>query len=256
MLTAFRYGVRLNGSILQGPELISFCDMRKRSYLAPPPRSITPPVETIASSSSDSITHPTPSSTSAWSTWSAHPEGADAAQSPSASVNPSSSTFQAWNVDEHDIQDENSIVAEKIRDSGLLPWLREFAALFRKYHAMLKVSPSFDGSLSKRFVSTACPDPFCGDNGPAPENFIAAFCTSNGAGAAIKHYHIPARFLSPAPPRKKNQECLILDGPHRGLIRTLVSCSAKHANVKISITPTTTVTLRFDQICLVELMRS
>lgn len=139
---------------------------------------------------------------------------------------------------------------------GPLPWLREFALLFRKYHVMLKVSLSFDGLLSKRFVSTACPDPFCGDNGPAPENSIAAFCTSNGAGAAIKHYHIPARFLSPAPPWKKNQECLILDGPHRGLIRTLVLCSAKHANVKISITPTITITLRFDQICLVELMRS
>ncbi|KAG1836179.1 hypothetical protein DFJ58DRAFT_847121 [Suillus subalutaceus] len=241
---ATRYGVRLNRVMLEGPDMTSFCEMRKRSFLAPPPCSITPPVETLPSSSSASMTGPIPSSSNVWSSWSAHPGGVDAAQDPLLSIQPSSSTLQPWSVDKNDTQDSNDATAEKLRDSGPLPWLREFSSLFRKYHAMLKVSPSFDGSLSKQFVSTSCPDPFCGDNGPAPEDFVAAFCTSNGAGAAMKHYHIPARYLSPAPPRKKNQECLILDGPHRGLIRTLVSCSAKHANVKINIMPTAAVTLR------------
>ncbi|KAG1867358.1 hypothetical protein F4604DRAFT_1927661 [Suillus subluteus] len=197
---ATRYGVRLNGAMLEGPDMASFCEMRKRSFLAPPPHSITPPVETLPSSSSASMTGPIPSSSNVWSSWSAHPGGVDAAQDPLSSVQPSSSTFQLWIVDKNDTQDSNDATAEKLRDSAIM-------------------------------------DPFC---------------TSNGAGAAMKHYHIPTRYLSPAPPQKKNQECLILDGPHCGLIRTLVSCSAKHANVKINITPMAAITLRFDQICLVE----
>ncbi|KAG2048983.1 hypothetical protein BDR06DRAFT_1012510 [Suillus hirtellus] len=31
-----RYGMRLNGMVLEGPEMIAFCDMWKRSFLAPP----------------------------------------------------------------------------------------------------------------------------------------------------------------------------------------------------------------------------
>jgi len=140
--------------------------------------------------------------------------------------------------------------------AGPLPWLmtREFSSTFFRYHAMLKVSPVFDATLSKRFVSISCPDPFCGENGPAPEGCVAAYCTSNNTGAVTKHYHIPAIYLSPAPPRKKNQECLILDGAHRGLIRPVAKCSIKHSSAEFSITPTVTITLRFDQICLVEPM--
>jgi hypothetical protein len=134
---------------------------------------------------------------------------------------------------------------------------KEFAITFLTHHAVLKVSPSFmGGRLHKRFVSTACPDPFCGANGLAPENCIAAFCTSNGTGAAIQHYHIPAHDLSPAPPRKKNQICLILDGEHRGAILTIAKCNIKKNTVEMFSAPGTTntalVTLRFDQICLVE----
>ncbi|KAG1885840.1 uncharacterized protein F5891DRAFT_1201663 [Suillus fuscotomentosus] len=247
-----KYGKRLNGAMLEGPELISFCDMRKKSYLAPPCRSITPPPEKAPSSSLASNIGPIPSSSSGWSTWSGSSGGLDVTQDSSSSVNPISSTHQAWTIDQLDIQDNNDARAEQLKDSGPLPWLREFSSVFLKYHAMLKVSPIFDASLSKRFVSTTCPDPFCGENGPAPEDCVAAFCTSNSAGAAIKHYHIPAIYLSPAPPRKKNQECIILNGPHRGLVRHLASCSIKSSDVKINITPTVTVTLRFDQICLLE----
>jgi hypothetical protein len=196
--------------------------------------------------------------------------GLDVTEDPLSSTNHSSSTLQAWSVDQFDIQDSHDARAEKLKESGKfsmepsqsllilftgpLPWLKEFSSIFLKYHAMLKVSLIFDGSLSKRFVSTTCPDPFCGKNGPTPEGCIAVFCTSNSAGAAIKHYHIPAIHLSPAPPCKKNQECLILDGPHHGLVRSLASCSIKSSNVKIIITPMVTVTLHFDQICLLEPM--
>jgi hypothetical protein len=131
---------------------------------------------------------------------------------------------------------------------------KEFSSKLFTYHVLLKVSVRFlNGRLQKRFVSTACPDPFCGENGPAPEGCVAVFCTSNSAGAALEHYHIPVGDLSPAPPRKKNQECLILDGVHRGLIRTVSKCEITKKNtVEMKITPTLTVTLRSDQICLVE----
>ncbi|KAG1730044.1 hypothetical protein EDD22DRAFT_853049 [Suillus occidentalis] len=218
-----RYGVRLNGAMLEGQELASFCDMRKRSV---------------------------------WSTWPRSPGGLNLSQDLSLDTNPSSSTLQAWSVDQLDIQDSNDALADTIKDSGPIPWLKEFSSTFFKYHTMLKVSPVFDGLLSKQFVSTTCPDPFFGENGPAPEGCIAAFCTSNSAGAAMKHYHIPAIYLSPAPPRKKNQECFILDGPHCGLIQPLSSCSIKNSNININITPMVTVSLHFDQICLVEPIRS
>ncbi|KAG1790362.1 uncharacterized protein HD556DRAFT_1310750 [Suillus plorans] len=246
--TASRYGKRLNGAMLEGLELISFCDLRKRLYLAPPPQlqSITPPIEKVPSSSLASITDSVPSSSSMWSTWSASTEGADVAHGSSSSVNPNSesSTSDPQTVSELDVQDSP------------LAWLmtREFSSTFFKYHMMLKVSPIFDVSLSRRFVSMPCPDPFCGKNGPTPEGCIAAYCTSNNAGAILKHYHIPAIHLSPAPPCKKNQECLILDGPHRGLIQSVAKCSIKHSSAEFKIMPTVTVILHFDQICLVELM--
>lgn len=106
------------------------------------------------------------------------------------------------------------------------------------------------GKLHNRFVYAACPDPFLGENGPAPEGCVAVSCTSSRAGAERQHYHIPAKDLSPAPPRKKNQACLVLDGDHRGEILTVGKCNVKKNTVDMV---TTGVTLRFDQICLVEL---
>ncbi|KAG2086098.1 hypothetical protein BD769DRAFT_1397002 [Suillus cothurnatus] len=252
-----RYGMRLNGVMLQGPELVSFCDMRKRSYLVPPPRSVTPPAEKIPSSSSASITDSSLAPFNGWSTWSS---SVDVEHDPSSSVNPSSSsTLQAWSVDALDIRDSIEVRTEKIRDTGPLPWLmsKEFSSNLLGYHILFGVSAGFmHGKLQKRFVSTACPDPFCGENGPAPEGCVAVFCTSNSAGAALQHYHIPASDLSLAPPCKKNQECLILDGIHRGLIRIVSKCEITKKNtVDIQVTPTVTATLRSDQICLVERSR-
>ncbi|KAG2135610.1 hypothetical protein BD769DRAFT_1385495 [Suillus cothurnatus] len=112
---------------------------------------------------------------------------------------------------------------------------------WRKYETSVSVG-FMNGKLQKRFVSMACPDPFCGENGPAPEGCVAVFCTSNSAGTTLEHYHIPASDLSPAPPCKKNQECLILDGVHCRLIRTVTKCEITKKNtVDIKITPTVTV---------------
>jgi hypothetical protein len=133
---------------------------------------------------------------------------------------------------------------------------KEFALKLTQYHVVLKVSPSFmGGRLHNRFVLTACPDPFCDDNGPTPNGYVAVFCTSNGAGAALQHYHIAASDLSPAPPRKKNQQCLILDGDFRGEILTVAKCNMKKNTVEIVTTAHISTTLRFDQICLVEQRR-
>ncbi|KAG2028303.1 hypothetical protein BDR03DRAFT_1019990 [Suillus americanus] len=112
------------------------------------------------------------------------------------------------------------------------------------------------GRLHNRFVSTACPDPFLSLNGPAPDGCVAVFCSLNGAGAAIQHYHIPITDLSQAPPRKKNQECIVLDGSLRSSISTIAKCNLKKNTVDIAVTPSTLITLRFDQICLVEKSRA
>ncbi|KAG1858586.1 hypothetical protein C8R48DRAFT_775023 [Suillus tomentosus] len=233
-----RYGMRLNGAMLEGLELASFCEMRKRSYLAPPARSTTPPVEkeTNPSSSLISITGPNPAPSNVWSTWSASSEAE--APDPTSSIDPTSSTHDPWTVDAQDTE------AEKLPNSGPLPWLmsKEFSSKLLTYHVLLKVSPNFlRGRLYKRFVSTACPDPFCGENGPAPEGHVAAFCTSNGAGAAIEHYHIPASDLSPAHPRKKKQQCLILGGAHCGALGTVVNCWTKKQTVDLIINSAGTV---------------
>ncbi|KAG0703962.1 hypothetical protein DFH29DRAFT_874067 [Suillus ampliporus] len=196
-----------------------------------PPRSITPPVEDVPASTID----PTPSLSSAWSTWFARPENTDMTHNPTSSVNPSPSTNDPWTVDKQDIQDSNDARMCKLQDSTPIPWLmgKEFASKLFTYHAVLKVSPKFEGGwLAKRFVSTACPDPFCGENGPAPEGCVAIFCTSNHTGGKLQHRHIPAQDLSPASPRKKYQQCLVLDGAHCGLIITISKCSSANCTVE------------------------
>ena len=104
------------------------------------------------------------------------------------------------------------------------------------------------GRLSKRFVSTTCPDPFCGKNGPVPQGSVAVFCTSNSAGAAIQYYDIPVKDLSPAPPRKKQQYCLVLDGPCRGQVVVIMKCNSKNNTVTVNGLADP---LHFNQICLV-----
>ncbi|KAG2155024.1 uncharacterized protein EDB93DRAFT_1102015 [Suillus bovinus] len=247
---ATRYGMRLNGAMLEGPELASFCEMRRRSYLALPPRSTTPPVkqEQNPSSSLVSLTGPSPSPFNEWSTWSASSE-VDKTHDSTLSINPTSSIQDPWTVDAQDTEAENS------QDSGPLPWLmsKEFSLKFFTYHVLLKVSLNFLHSrLYKQFVSMACPDPFCGENGPALEGHVAVFCTSNSTGAAIEHYHIPASDLSPAHPHKKNQQCLLLGGVHCGALGTIVNCWTKKKAVDLRISATVTINVGFNQLCLVE----
>lgn len=248
--------------MLEGPDLVSFCDIRKRSYTTTTQhRSITPPpVQPPSGSADDSL--------SPWTTWTDNAEG-DRLLS---SVAPSSSKFDPWIINPEDIQDGIDARAENLLHSGKctieksnllliclaaapLPWLmgEEYSSTFLLHHAVLKVAVGFmGGRLHKRFVSTACPDRFCGVNGPAPENCVAVFCTSSNAGAAIQHYHIPTNDLSPAPPRKKNQQVFVLDGDYCGRVLIVTKCNVKKNTVEVTISPTTYVTLHFDQVCLVE----
>ncbi|KIK35814.1 hypothetical protein CY34DRAFT_95443 [Suillus luteus UH-Slu-Lm8-n1] len=109
--------------------------------------------------------------------------------------------------------------------------------------------------LYKHFVSMACPDPFCNENGPAPKGYVAIFCTSNNAGAVIKHHRIPTSNLSPAHSWKKNQQCLVLGGVHRGALETIVNCWTKKKVVDLRISVTVTIYVGLDQLCLVELSK-
>ncbi|KAG1843449.1 hypothetical protein DFJ58DRAFT_731565 [Suillus subalutaceus] len=171
-----RYGKRLNRAMLKGLD-------------------ITPPIEKVPSSSLASTTDSVSSSSSMWITWSASAGGTNVAQGPSSSINPNPepSTYDSWTVSELDAQNTINARAEKSSDNGPLARLmtRESSSTFFKYHAMLKVSPVFDVSLSRRLVSMSCSHPFCSENGSRPEGCVAAYCTSNNAGAIIKHYHIP-----------------------------------------------------------------
>ncbi|KAG1897337.1 uncharacterized protein F5891DRAFT_982725 [Suillus fuscotomentosus] len=127
------YGMRLNGAILEGPDLISFCDIRRRSYTTMPQhRSITPPPVRLPSSSSGR-------SLSSWTSWAADPEGI--VDHPLSSIAPSSSTFDRWIVNPEDTQDNIDTRAVSLQDSGLLPWLmsKEFSSTFLFHHVVLKV---------------------------------------------------------------------------------------------------------------------
>ncbi|KAG1765585.1 hypothetical protein EDD22DRAFT_845374 [Suillus occidentalis] len=137
-------------------------------------------------------------SSSAWTNWTTSPD--DQASSPLPSINPSTLTTNPnpWTVNTGDTLDNIDSRSEKLKE-GPLAWLmkKEFSSKLTTYHMMLKVSPSFmRGRLHNRFVSTACPDPFLSLNGPTPEGCVAVFCSSNGAGATIQHYHIPITDLS------------------------------------------------------------
>ncbi|KAG1794536.1 uncharacterized protein HD556DRAFT_1442725 [Suillus plorans] len=214
-----------------------------------PQRSITPPAVRLPSSSSASNLLP-------WTSWSSSLE--DIADHPPLSVTPGTSKFDPWIVNPEDTQDDIDTTTEKLPDNVALPWLmgKEYMSTFLLHHAVLKVSVGFmGGRLHKRFVSTACPDPFCGANGPAPENCVAVFCTSSNAGAAIQHYHIPAKDLSPAHPCKKNQRVFVLDGEYCGHIFTVRRCNVKKNTVEVTTSPTTYITLAFEQICLIEQAR-
>ncbi|KAG1779355.1 hypothetical protein EV702DRAFT_1195318 [Suillus placidus] len=209
---ATSYAMRLNGAIIEGHDLISFCEMRKKSFVTSQ-RSITPPPKASVPSSSNTDLGPSSLSPSnVRGSWSSSVEDNNTALDHSSSVN-TSLTFDPWTANNSDdirdcfetemekladtgslpfdpwtannsddICDRIEAEAEKLADPGPLPWLmnEEFSLMLSTYHVLLKVSASFmGGRLIDRFVSTACPDPFCGVNDPAPKGHVAAFCTSN-----------------------------------------------------------------------------
>ncbi|KAG2092151.1 uncharacterized protein F5147DRAFT_779772 [Suillus discolor] len=124
---ATRYGMRLNGAMLKGIDMLSFCKMQRRSYLAPKLRSVTPPPEKT--------------------TWTARPE--DQAGNPLPTVNPTclAAKPDAWTVDADDVLDSFDSRTEKLKE-GPLAWLmkKEFSSKFTIHHVMLKVSPSLMGA--------------------------------------------------------------------------------------------------------------
>ncbi|KAG2750986.1 hypothetical protein P692DRAFT_20727664, partial [Suillus brevipes Sb2] len=134
-------------------------------------------------------------------------------------------------------------------------WLKDFAVQFHAYHALFNVSAGFQGGkLIKRLAYSHCPDPFCGPNGLSPPGHISAWCTAKTAGGARVDYHIPVEFLTPAQPRKKNQECFIMHGQYRGGIRTVAKCNTKNRTVDLRLLPTSSIsiTVSVDDVCLVE----
>ncbi|KAG2034595.1 hypothetical protein BDR03DRAFT_984300 [Suillus americanus] len=234
------YGMRLNGAILERPALVSFCEIQKRLYITTmQPQSITPPPVQLLASSSTS----TDSSLLLWTFWTANPEST--AHHKSSSIIPSSSTYEPWIFNPQDAQDNIDAKADTLSNSGPLPWLmgKEYSSMLLLHHAVLKVTVGFMG---------ACPDPFCGANGPAPKDCVTVFCTSSNAGAMLQHYHIPTKDLSPAPPHKQNQQVLVLKGDSRSHIFSVTACNVKKNTIEITILPMTNIILHFDQICLVE----
>ncbi|KAG1894033.1 uncharacterized protein F5891DRAFT_1195724 [Suillus fuscotomentosus] len=239
---ATSYALRLNGAIIEGNNLISFCKMRKKfstlntdqGSSSSPPSNVLSPWSTSVKDNNMVLNHP-------------------------SGVNTSESIFDPWTTNNlDDIHDRIEAEAEKLTGTGPLPWLmnKEFSSMLSEYHVLLKVSPNvMGGRLINRFMSTACPDPFCGPNGPTPEGSVAAYCTSNSAGAALKHYHIPAKDLTPAPPHRKNQLCLVLNRQYRGLVFPVAKCNVKSWTVELTLMGGTALmfTLCFEEVCLVEL---
>ncbi|KAG1826397.1 hypothetical protein EV424DRAFT_1345553 [Suillus variegatus] len=181
---ANRYGMRLNGVMLEGTKMICFCEMRRKSYL-----SHNLEVSPLPLKSSEDVVM---------------------AGNPSSSLPSQAAAPNPWSVNINDMLDSIDVGREELKETPIA-WLmnKGFSSKFTTYHVMLKVSPSFmGGRLHNQFVSTACPDPFLGLNGPALKGCVVVFCLSNGTGAAIQHYHIPATDLSPAPRTKRTNSVL------------------------------------------------
>ncbi|KAG1901789.1 uncharacterized protein F5891DRAFT_979276 [Suillus fuscotomentosus] len=105
---------------------------------------------------------------SKWSDWSSHNN---------IDLTDGVKTYNPWVANNaEDVKDAIADRMEKLRKGSPLSWLmnKEFALKLTEYHVVFKVSPSFmGGRLHNCFVSTACPDPFCGNNGPAPDGYVA-----------------------------------------------------------------------------------
>jgi hypothetical protein len=111
--------MKLNGVMLSELDLISFCDMRNRSYLTSQPRRcVTPPVSVLSSSSSPIITDTSLSPPNVWTTWNTSPEDINVVDYPS-SIDPSRSAFDPWTVNGQDIQDNiRDSIQDNIKDNG------------------------------------------------------------------------------------------------------------------------------------------
>lgn len=127
LLMVVSYGMRLNGAILEGPEMISFCEIRRRSYTTTTPqRNITPPPERLPSTSS--------ASNMSWASWSSNPE--DIADRPPLGATPDTSEYNPWVVSPEDTQDEIDAGAEKLSDTGEYTMEESSMWLILFYHSI------------------------------------------------------------------------------------------------------------------------
>jgi hypothetical protein len=125
--------MRLNGIMLEGTEMLSFCEIRRKSYLAPPPRSVTPPPEKIHSSLSASTID---KSSSAWTTWTSSSEDIVTAGNPS-SLSPSQAAApDPWSVNINDALDGTD-GGEKPKESEFFNKSSQHSHLFHSSPASL-----------------------------------------------------------------------------------------------------------------------
>ncbi|KAG2745668.1 hypothetical protein P692DRAFT_20876889 [Suillus brevipes Sb2] len=191
-------------------------------------------------------------SSSSWTSWS--PE---ALTSTGPQIDTVPSTEDPWVVNPSDTLPAAEPIA--LNPHNLLSWPRDFVVHFYTYNVLFHVSAGFQrGKLVKWLANSHSPDPFCGPNGIAPLGHIAAWCTAKTAGDAHINYHIPIEFLRPAQPRKKGQECFIMNSQYRGGIHTVIKCNTKNRTVDLRLLSTSsiTVTVSFDDVCLVEPARN
>lgn len=261
------YRMRLNEAILEGSDLISFCKIQKSLYITTMQRqSINPPnlssfQPVLPQAQLVACCHGLPGlpiqrilyMTNCWAShpacWHSTP-GLSISWMPKMILMPEQTKSQTvvkilWS---------NEIIYLSYCIKNPLSSLmgKEYSLMLLLYHAVLKVVGFMGGRLHKRFVFIACPDPFCDANGPTTEDCIAVFCASSNAGAALQHYYIPSKHLSAAPPRRKNQQVLVLEGGSRRHIFTITKCNMKKNSAEVAILPTSSITLHFDKICLVE----
>ncbi|KAG1777581.1 hypothetical protein EV702DRAFT_1225171 [Suillus placidus] len=242
--------VKVNASMVECmclPATVKFT--RERGYYirpgdmeishSPLARSVMPPPERIIPvDASPSIP---------WASWSPGVLAAFATQTDNAG--PSNQAKDPWTVNPSDTVPTVEPAQHNPREPII--WLREFALKFHCYHALFNISAGFQGGkLIKHLANSDCPDPFCGPNNIAPPSHIAAWCTTKTAGGIRMDYHIPVKFLTPNHPRRKNQECFVMNGDHRGVIITVAKCNLKTRTVEFQLTSTST--LSFDDLCVVE----
>lgn len=113
--------------------------------------------------------------------------------------------------------------------SGCIPWLfNNSFCHFAHYHICFNVGIGYNhGSLHKWVVHTTCPDRFLGPEGPVSSGCVSVTVTAHHNSTQIERHVIPAEYLTAAPPRGKDQKCLILKGKMAGQVHCVKLCKTR-----------------------------